>query len=82
MKVVNVHDAESTLSALLSEVEKGEKVTIARNGLPIARLVAVGARIDRQPGLLAGQKGWENFVYDRSLFAPMTDEQLKDEGWE
>ena len=82
MKVVNVHDAKSTLSALLSEVENGEEITIARNGVPIARLVAVRSRIDRQPGLLAGRKGWKNFVYDRSLFAPMTDAQLKDEGWE
>jgi prevent-host-death family protein len=82
VKVVNVHDAKSTLSALLSEVEQGEEVTIARNGVPIARLVAVRSKIDRPPGLLAGLKGWENFVYDRSLFAPMTDEQLKDEGWE
>jgi hypothetical protein len=25
--------------------------------------------------------GWENFVYDPAIFAPMTDEELREEGW-
>lgn len=82
MKLVNVHDAKTTLSALLSQVERGEDVTIARNGVPVARLVGIANKIDRQPGLLAGKPGWQNFAYDPSLFAPMTDSQLKEEGWE
>ena len=36
---VNVHEAKTTLSALLVEVEKGEEVVIARNGVPVAKLV-------------------------------------------
>ena len=39
MKTVNVHEAKTTLSVLLNEVEHGEEVTIARNGVPVARLV-------------------------------------------
>ena len=82
MKVVNVHEAKTNLSHLLSEVEHGDEVTIARSGVPIARLVAIKGRINRQSGLLAGKPGWENFVYDPGLFAPMTDEELRKEGWE
>jgi prevent-host-death family protein len=82
MKSVNVHEAKTTLSALLSEVEQGEEIVIARNGIPVALLVGIKAKISREPGFLAGQPGWENFVYDPSLFAPLTDEELKQEGWE
>ena len=39
MRAVNVHEAKSTLSALLAEVEeRGEVVLICRNGKPIAEL--------------------------------------------
>lgn len=37
---VNVHDAKTGLSALLARVERGEEITIARNGKPVADLVA------------------------------------------
>ena len=40
MKIVNIHEAKTQLSALLAEVEKtGEKVLICRNGKPVADLV-------------------------------------------
>jgi prevent-host-death family protein len=41
MKTVNVHEAKSTLSRLLEEVERGETVVIARNGHPVAELTAI-----------------------------------------
>lgn len=37
-KTVNIHEAKTRLSALLSEVEKGEEVVICRANKPIARL--------------------------------------------
>ncbi len=37
--VVNTHEAKTTLSRLLAEVEAGGEVVIARAGKPIARLV-------------------------------------------
>jgi len=49
MKTVNIHDAKTTLSRLLAEVERGEIVVIARNGEPIAELIAI-----RQPTLADG----------------------------
>jgi prevent-host-death family protein len=40
MKIVNIHEAKTKLSALLAEVEAtGEKVLICRHGKPIADLV-------------------------------------------
>ena len=44
----NVHEAKSNLSKLLDRVEKGEIITLARNGKAIARIVAVAP-----PGLAA-----------------------------
>ena len=41
MPVVNVHEAKTTLSRLLVQVEAGEDIIIARNGKPVARLVGV-----------------------------------------
>lgn len=40
MKAVNVHQAKTRLSKLLAEVEKtGERISICRNGKPVADLV-------------------------------------------
>ena len=40
MKIVNVYEAKSQLSRLLSDVEAGQEVVIARAGKPIAKLIA------------------------------------------
>lgn len=81
MKTVNVHEAKTTLSALLAAVEAGEEVVIARNGTPVAKLVKIEARRKPRRGILKTLPGWENFVYDPAIFAPMTDEELRAEGW-
>jgi prevent-host-death family protein len=83
MKIVNVHEAKSTLSALLAAVERGEEVVIARNGTPVAKLVAAEApRPKRKFGALADDPSMQGFVYDPAIFAPlMTDEELEAEGW-
>jgi prevent-host-death family protein len=40
MKLVNIHEAKTRLSALLAEIEEsGEKVLICRRGQPVAELV-------------------------------------------
>jgi prevent-host-death family protein len=57
MKQVNVHEAKTQLSRLLQEVENGEEIVIARNGEPVAKLVAhVEERKPREPGWAKG--GW------------------------
>jgi prevent-host-death family protein len=57
MNQVNVHEAKTQLSRLLQEVENGEEIVIARNGEPVAKLVAhVEERKPREPGWAKG--GW------------------------
>ncbi len=83
MKIVNVHEAKTRLSQLLAEVEGGEDVVIARNGTPVARLSAyASATKRREPGLWRRYPGWENFEFDPAVLAPMTDQEIADEGWE
>lgn len=38
---VNIHEAKTHFSRLLQRVAAGEEITIARAGVPVARLVAV-----------------------------------------
>jgi antitoxin (DNA-binding transcriptional repressor) of toxin-antitoxin stability system len=40
--LLNIHDAKSTLSAVIAEIEeKNETVRICRNGKPVAELVKI-----------------------------------------
>jgi prevent-host-death family protein len=39
VKVVNMHEAKTTLSQLVEQVEGGEEIILARAGTPVARLV-------------------------------------------
>lgn len=58
---VNVGQAKTQLSKLLARVEAGEEVEIARDGVPVARLVKVeppasaGRRFLAARGALAGR---------------------------
>ena len=52
MKIVNIHEAKTKLSALLAEIEAtGEKVLICRHGKPVADLVPhrKHSRLERHP---------------------------------
>lgn len=56
MKMVNTHEAKTTLSRLLDEAAAGEEIVIAKAGKPVARLVAMEpARKPRILGVLAGK---------------------------
>ncbi len=39
--IVNVHEAKTHFSKILARVEKGERITVARAGKPVAKLVPV-----------------------------------------
>ena len=58
---VNVGQAKTDMSKLLARVEAGEDIEIARNGVPVARLVRIersrgpGQRFLDARGSLAGQ---------------------------
>jgi prevent-host-death family protein len=51
---VNIHEAKTHLSRLISQVSDGEEIIIAKNGVPVARLVSVVDRKPRQPGRFRG----------------------------
>lgn len=63
MPTVNVYEAKTQLSKLLEMVERGESVTIARAGKPIADLVP-HVRADLVFGSLRGQIHWDPDTFD------------------
>ena len=67
---VNVQDAKTRLSELLGRVERGEQITIARAGKPIARLVAVDVPAKRELGFVAGG------AIPDSFFDELPDDEL------
>ncbi len=75
MTIVNIHEAKSNLSRLLAQVEAGEDVVIARNGKPVARLVACETPGKRQFGALRGR-----IKLDESFFDPLPEAELA--AWE
>jgi prevent-host-death family protein len=68
----NIHEAKTHLSRLLQRVAAGEEVTIARSGVPVARLVAVEPKTKRPLGFARGEV-WVADDFD----APLPDDLLK-----
>lgn len=75
MVTVNVHEAKTNLSRLLTQVEAGEHVVIARSGTPVARLVRVQKQGKRQFGSMKGR-----IKFDNRFFDPLPEEELA--AWE
>ena len=57
---VNMLDAKNRLSSLISSVEKGEEVLIARNGVPVAKIVKYTAPKVNPPGAWKGISAYSN----------------------
>jgi len=78
--LVNVGQAKTDLSKLLALVEAGEAVDIARDGVPVARLVPIelpsspGERFLAARGSLAGRiKLAEDFEFSAAELDEMLD---------
>lgn len=57
-RIINIHEAKTTLSKLLRRVQAGEEIVIAKSGHPVARLVPLAdAPRERELGFAAGQVG-------------------------
>jgi prevent-host-death family protein len=69
---VNIHEAKTHLSRLLQRVAEGEEVTIARAGVPVARLVAVENKKRVRPMGFARDEIWIADDFD----APLPDDLL------
>jgi prevent-host-death family protein len=79
---VNVGRAKTELSRLLARVEAGEEVEIARDGVPVARLVGIppsrgpGAQFLAAHGSLADQISIaEDFEFSDEEIDELLDEQ-------
>jgi prevent-host-death family protein len=69
---VNIHQAKTHLSKLLQKVAAGEEITIAKAGVPIAKLVPIVAKqAKRELGLYSGEI-WIADDFD----APLPDDVL------
>lgn len=68
----NMHQAKSQLSRLIAMAEAGEDVLIARDGKPVARIIAVPATATgRRFGALAGQ-----IVVGDAILDPLPEDEL------
>lgn len=75
-KVITLAEAKAQLSSLITEAEGGAEITVTRHGRPVARIIGAPRKVARTPG----DWGWSG-SYDKSVFAPMTDEEIRQEGW-
>ena len=74
MATINVHDAKKHFSRLITRVESGEEIIIAKAGKPVARIVPLtGKTQKRVPGTAKGR-----IVIDNSFFEPLPEEVLKE----
>ena len=76
---VDIRQARTQLSRLIERVAGGEEIIIARGKKPLVKLepmpgVHKGRRI---PGAWKGRISWTPDAFD-----PLTDQELKDLGWE
>ncbi len=69
-------EAKAHLSALLSEAAAGTDIVVNRHGRPVARIPGVSGAGPRVAGDWNG-KGH----YGKSVLSPMTDEEMRHEGW-
>ena len=79
MATINMHQAKSSLSELVSRAEAGEEILIARRNKPVVRLVPVKSADSspRVPGALAHLGA----ALPHDLFlTPMSEQELQD--WE
>jgi prevent-host-death family protein len=69
---VNVHEAKTHLSRLLAEVENGAEVIVARNGVPIAKLVPF-----RRQRRIPTPNQYKGQIWISDDFDEMSEEELK-----
>jgi len=61
---VNIHEAKTQLSRLLKRVTAGEEITIARAGVPVAKLVAIAPCSGTRPMGMDRGKIWISDDFD------------------
>jgi antitoxin (DNA-binding transcriptional repressor) of toxin-antitoxin stability system len=79
METITIHKAKTQLSRLIEKACRGEEVIIARGKQPVVKLVAlpVVRAKKRIPGAWKGK-----ISYSPDVFDPLSDQELKDLGFE
>ena len=72
MPIVKVSEAKTHLPRLLTRIEAGEEVVIARSGRPVARLVRSQPGGKRQFGAMKG-----TIATTDAFFEPLPPDELK-----
>ena len=75
--IYTMHEAKTNLSKLVEQVRNGEMVIIANGKKPVAKLVPVDGPPYRTAGALKGLLSWTDDAFD-----PLTDEEMKELGFE
>ena len=69
MAIINIHEAKTHFSKLLSRVHSGEEIIIAKSGKPYAKLIPIKQDKERVPGIAEGK------VTD-AFFEPLPEDEL------
>lgn len=69
METVNIHQAKTNLSRLLSRVELGEEIIISNRGIPVAKLVPFHVSSNRR-----ASRG--DFIVPKDSDVPLPEEML------
>ncbi len=76
-KTYTVAEAKKQLSKAIREAEQGNHVYITLAGKPVVQVVPLAAAKERIPGGFEGKISWQPDTFD-----PLTDEEMKDLGFE
>jgi antitoxin (DNA-binding transcriptional repressor) of toxin-antitoxin stability system len=79
MGTITIQKAKTQLSRLIKKACQGEEIIIARGKRPVVKLIAlpVVGKGPRTPGRWKGKISWTADAFD-----PLTDQELKDLGFE
>ncbi len=73
MTKLNIHEAKTQLSKYLSRVQDGEKITLCKNGKPVAQIIPFVQK-KKKRSLFGVAKG--KGKVGKSILEPLTDEEL------
>lgn len=72
MPTVNIHDAKTHLSRILSRVEGGEEIVISKAGRPVARIIPLKEKKKKRvPGTAKGR-----ITIMKDFFGPLPEDIL------
>ena len=80
MTQVTIHQAKTTLSKLVSQVETGDEVIVCRGHVPVAKLVPYCETPTRRPRV--GEITSKPVKVRPGCFAPLTDKEMAEWGME